>query len=172
MEYIPGLDLDSVCLTKNNDVKAKNIMVCNERVVWIELSSSITLPHILGRGYDRSLIKDKSMVESVFFILSHVRARYFTGPFRFSTILTGPKLPINKVVCIVNAELLPSISSSDFRDEPYQYLFRPELNYGHACKVILETVGAPSEPPGNSPSFAENTPHTKITNKAVSRVVI
>ena len=60
MEYIPGLDLDSVCLTKkiaedvregllkmnnlsiaHNDIKAKNIMVCNERVVWIDFSSSL-----------------------------------------------------------------------------------------------------------------------------------
>lgn len=111
MGYIPGLDLDSVCLTKkiaedvregllkmnnlsivHNDVKAKNIMVCDERVVWIDFSASLTLPHIHGRKYEESLIGDKEMVESMFFILSHVRARYLTGPVRFSTLLTGTKV--------------------------------------------------------------------------------
>lgn len=100
------LDLDSVCLLKMNDlsiahddVKAKNIMVCNERVVWIDFSSSRTLPHIHGRVYELSFITDKSMAESMFFILSHIRARYLTGPVIFSTLLTGLKLPINKGLC-------------------------------------------------------------------------
>lgn len=158
MEYIPGLDLDSVCLTKkiaedvregllkmnnlsiaHDDVKAKNIMVCNERVVWIDFSSSRTLPHIHGRAYERSLIQINPWLNQCFFILSHVRARYLTGPVIFSTLLTGPKLPINKGVCVVDAELLPSI------DGPYLYLFRPELHPSQACKVILETSGTPSE---------------------------